>query len=1280
MSKDISFLNINFLIIEEESILIISIIVLIIIIFLISFSCYLKGKLLKLNDRVVSGVVIDRETLNVVMATTAFMDIMHKSRKEVIKQDFLSFIYEKDVDIFIRAINNFSEDVEIRLFNGNLFWALLKLKHEKNRIIVTIVDIADNIEHTQEIKNLILTLPGGIVKILTDSHEIKFISKGSMLLFGYTEEDIENKSICFDDLIFPEDRNLFISTLKDRPNNISLTIRVICSDGGIKWITCNGNRVRDSLSIDMFQFIIMDVTKQVIISKKLKKERETLLTYFEMTEETIVEYLIAEDRLVSSDKSCEAFGFPKVIDGFYNNIKELNVIYPKDLPAFFNTYSGLKDIKQAYQVDVRIKNKTQKYEWYNIKSITLYEDGIPYKIITKLVNTDSQKKKIEALVEMTQRDSLTGLYNSGNISRIINEYLAANGQTGNHSLLMIDIDNFKDINDNYGHYIGDDIIVQFASRLLGSLGKDNFLGRIGGDEFVALIKNCNQKIVIDLIKKFLKSLQEPFISDGQSLLITCSVGISMYPKDDDIYEGLFKKADIACYASKDKGKNSYTFFDKDMSKDNGEVKALNVRSSKADTLITDVIDILGKKQLIVDGVKESLNKFSNYFGFNYAYLFSYQEEDNIFDSIYTFDYDKNTLEKEENANPISSLLISSLRSGNLLYVNDINVLKSELPELYQTMTKRQTKTVLVCGVFENDELKNLITFGSYEQLSYPNRQEIVAIMTMVRLIFAHLYRIKESQNMSASSQMFQAILKNQELKAYAVDTKAFKLLYVSPRVVKNRPQALEGKICYKELLGRNSQCDECPLRFIGDSDRYSSHVYNEYTKRWLGLTAIKLQWENNPNVALLYSFDITSYIEKVSFKDPLTGLSNISKFMLDGNNILHTTSSNYYLIAVDIVDFSYINETMGYTLGDKLLIELSKEFNNEARENELSCRSYNNQFLLLLHCGSKTAILRRIVSLQKKCDRLINQILGYYTSNFAAGVYIMNYTDKEMVEAINKAELALRSSINSKNKVIFYSDSLLSDYAKTKEIENRMEYALVNDEFKLYLQPKYDAFTEKIVGLEALTRWHIDDAIIYPDSFIPLFESNGFIEKMSYHMFEKVCLFLHKRLLNKEKVYPIAVNISYYYLISANFIAGITGLMEKYNIPLHLIEIELRETMFKENITLITNVVNKCYALGFRIAIDDFGTGYSSLISLKEFPVQVLKLDKGFLKDGTVSNKDSVIIKNVLNMGKELGIDVVSEGVETKEQLEVLKSLGCKYVQGYYFTKAIIAEEIEKLL
>lgn len=252
-----------------------------------------------------------------------------------------------------------------------------------------------------------------------------------------------------------------------------------------------------------------------------------------------------------------------------------------------------------------------------------------------------------------------------------------------------------------------------------------------------------------------------------------------------------------------------------------------------------------------------------------------------------------------------------------------------------------------------------------------------------------------------------------------------------------------------------------------------------------------------------------------------------------------------------------------------------------------------------------------------------------------------------------------------------------------EEIEKDMELALINQEFKVYLQPKYSLDTEQIVGAEALVRWiHSTKGIIPPDKFIPLFEKNGFIKQLDFYIFEEVCSVQKKWGENNIALedIPISVNLSRIHMNESRLTLKLGEIIKQYGIEAKCLEIELTESAILDNIDSLIRIIEDIKKAGFAVSMDDFGSGYSSLNLLKDLLVDILKIDKEFLGEGGDDYRGKVILSNIIHMAKELKLITVAEGVETKEQVEFLKEVGCNIAQGYYYAKPMPISDFEKLM
>jgi EAL domain-containing protein (putative c-di-GMP-specific phosphodiesterase class I) len=289
--------------------------------------------------------------------------------------------------------------------------------------------------------------------------------------------------------------------------------------------------------------------------------------------------------------------------------------------------------------------------------------------------------------------------------------------------------------------------------------------------------------------------------------------------------------------------------------------------------------------------------------------------------------------------------------------------------------------------------------------------------------------------------------------------------------------------------------------------------------------------------------------------------------------------------------------------------------------------------------------------------------------------------ETDIPSLVGKADIAHKTigDIN-RTSLIFYDSKIQNEFLRKKKLESAMSSSLGNGDFIVYLQPKFDLATNEIAGTEALARWqHPTEGLILPQQFISLFESNGFILELDFYIYEQVCLMLRKWLDDGKNVLPVSVNVSKAHLADQQFGAQLKALIDKYDIPPKLLELELTESILFDGVGEAVSMIRNLKELGFSILIDDFGSGYSSLNLLKDLTVDVLKLDKEFFRKDGMAEKDKIIVDGIIKIANDLNLRILSEGVETQEQVDFLTAAGCHTAQGFFFAKPLPVEEFERL-
>lgn len=423
---------------------------------------------------------------------------------------------------------------------------------------------------------------------------------------------------------------------------------------------------------------------------------------------------------------------------------------------------------------------------------------------------------------------------------------------------------------------------------------------------------------------------------------------------------------------------------------------------------------------------------------------------------------------------------------------------------------------------------------------------------------------------------------------------------------------------------------------------------------------------------------------RLAYTDILTGLDNRNKFIFEMTRLIMDLP-DYAMVLLNINGFKFVNEFYGYHTGDMLLKHIAFVLRSNISEKELCYRDSADRFGILIRYREKAELTDRLLKIQEQIrDFKLSENQSYHIlCNFGVEVVQkpLSKAGTDFDNVMNRALLALNSvKGNELNSIAFYNEALHQKAKKQTEIENRMWDALKNHEFKMYLQPKYDLKTGEVHSAEALVRWiPQDEHMIYPDEFIPIFEQNGFITKLDMYMLEEACRY---QALWKKKGYPlipISVNQSRVFFYDIEYLGKFKEIIQKYQIDPSLIILEVTESVSSNNLEQIKQAIAKLHEMNFKISMDDFGSGYSSLNILKELPIDELKLDKAFIEDTEDSVRSESIMKHIIRLAKDLSISTVTEGIETKEQLDFLKTISCDIGQGYYFAKPMPAEEFEKL-
>ncbi|MGO2118896.1 MAG: EAL domain-containing protein [Fusobacterium sp.] len=412
-------------------------------------------------------------------------------------------------------------------------------------------------------------------------------------------------------------------------------------------------------------------------------------------------------------------------------------------------------------------------------------------------------------------------------------------------------------------------------------------------------------------------------------------------------------------------------------------------------------------------------------------------------------------------------------------------------------------------------------------------------------------------------------------------------------------------------------------------------------------------------------------------KDSLTDLYTKEAFFGYVEKYLKNSKTEFDLVGLNIERFKLVNDIFGMKEGDRLLEFIAKLIEKKFRDYKVICsRAVADQFYIFINRNTNYINILYEIEKEIKAYNLNIEIPIHF------GVYEINNKKVPISIMCDRVKLAI-DSIKGKYNVLYspYDEKLIEKIKAEQELLNCMEESLKNKDFKVYLQPKSNLITGEVIGAEALIRWiHKDLGFITPNRFIPLFEKNGFITNIDMFVLEEVCSKLKEWIDTGIQPIRISINLSRVDIYNPNLIKMMMVIINKYEVPIEYISLEITETSYTENSKQLIVVVKKLKEIGFNIEMDDFGSGYSSLNMLEELPIDILKLDIKFLETSSKTKNNIGILNFVVGLGRWLDLSLIVEGVETIEQVNYLKSIGYTYGQGYYFAKPMPKDDFDNYL
>lgn len=676
-------------------------------------------------------------------------------------------------------------------------------------------------------------------------------------LAGYTYYELQQ---LFDgrlmELVVPEDREHLQRSFREqftRGTQAEVEYRIRQKDGSIRWIINRSRLSTDANGQEVLNCYLTDITESHRAYDELNDRLRRYEIILAQTENVLFEWDIETDRVSFSDTWEKIFGFPPVQGSARESMQSGAFFHPDDFPQLLDRIAALENGSHYEVTEVRIATARGRYLWCRFRATAVREkDGTLTRIVGVIINIDAEKQAERLLQDKAERDALTKLLNKTAGRKQAEEYLARS--SGGSTMLIIDLDNFKEVNDRYGHLFGDAVLTRAAKEIEKLFRSQDIVSRIGGDEFMVLMRGVSDRhLITSRCQRLLNIFASAFRSGKNKLPLSCSIGIALSPEHGDNYYELFNHADQALYRAKAMGKNDYCFYSRDMellpasrqcnsavsnaidsdvepglAEDNLVRYASQKLYSAADPdrAVNDLLTLVGRK-MKVSRVYVFENSEDNRFCSN-TYEWCNQGIDPQIGNLQDVSYETDIPNYEDNFD-----------EQGIFYVEDIR----QLPQnLYDILEPQGIKSLLHCAVRESGVFRGYIGFDECNEGRMWTRDQIRLLQYFSETLGLYLLNRRRQQRAEIQADELNTILDNQAGWLYIIDPKDYTLKYCNKKTARLTPDAKPGNVCYRALMNRSGRCPGCPAADLG-SESHATILTDGRTGIRLLAEATPIHWQ-----------------------------------------------------------------------------------------------------------------------------------------------------------------------------------------------------------------------------------------------------------------------------------------------------------------------------------------------------------------------------------------------------------------------------------------------------
>lgn len=696
-----------------------------------------------------------------------------------------------------------------------------------------------------------------------------YVNEGMFRMLGYSRTQGMKLISKLEMSIIPEDLQIFYQGIEDVLKDdgaVDIEFRTVTGSGGLRWLHTRANLYSREESKYTIVAVVEDITERKNVEEELRQQAERLHILSEAAGGKILDYNARTDVMVFKSSSEYDMSGEQIIRKYFENFEE-DIIHEDDKAYFKSIFRGLLTSPKNETIEYRTKRFDSDYTWYQLNLTSLLgPEGYVTRIVGRIINIHEKKLKELDLLLRAEKDALTGLYNKGAAIQLIENAINDSKKDTLNALMIIDLDNFKEVNDLMGHAQGDQVLVDTADVLNDIFKGGDIVGRIGGDEFVVFMKNLNAISNADILAgKVVRNVDFSFDYEDRQIHVTCSVGVAIFPYHGSDYEELFNKADKAVYTAKANGKNGYRIYDAattmvyHATRRNTEYnpeKGMEMNRSIEDL----VMQVLFEDKVMESALKSAIELITTQYGFHRGYICGNDTlpiSRTVHFAVEGYETGRETDEQYELKRVVSEILFEFFQKVSIIH--DYDLTAAEMHDYFQS---EGIKSMLYYPITSHGEFQGAIIFENHKdvQLEFTDNEK-EEIRSLMRIVEAHILQIGLMDRLQDFVTQI-AIFDNFDSYVYIVNPDTYELSFVNKKVLVGTPEVKIGNICYKALQNRDTPCDNCIIKNLDKGDPHSrctSEIFNYSLRCWSRCSASWLECKEENGLVLINAIDISEY-------------------------------------------------------------------------------------------------------------------------------------------------------------------------------------------------------------------------------------------------------------------------------------------------------------------------------------------------------------------------------------------------------------------------------------